>query len=125
MKVIQHLKNKLIGQHKEQQAADWLKHQGYEILAENYLCRGGEIDLIGFNQASNQLIFFEVKYRKSTKYGHPAEFVTPQQQQRIIRCAELFLLKHPVYQNARMQFDVLTFVDDQTLPFRIENAFSQ
>lgn len=125
MKVIQQLKNKLIGQQKEQQAADWLRFQGIEILAENYHCRGGEIDLIGFKPSSNQLIFFEVKYRKSTEYGHPAEFVTPQQQQRIIRCAEFFLLKHPAYQNARMQFDVLTFVDQQSQPQRIENAFGQ
>ena len=48
---------KLIGQKKEQQAADWLRKQGYEILAENYLCRGGEIDLIGFIHATVSFVY--------------------------------------------------------------------
>ncbi|WP_373019162.1 YraN family protein [Thiomicrorhabdus sp.] len=125
MKVLQRLKSKLIGRTKEQQAAAWLRQQGIELLEHNYHCRGGEIDLIGFDRRSNQLIFFEVKYRQSSDYGHPAEFVTAPQQKRIIQCAQHFLLKHPDLQNAGMQFDVLTLLDEQTVPERIENAFGQ
>lgn len=129
MKILTTLKSKFIGQHKEQQAATWLKQQGFKIVAQNYLCkggqnrRGGEIDLIGLNPSQNQLIFFEVKYRKSTAFGHPAEMITAQQQHRIVRCAQHFLLNHPQYQNHAMQFDVLTFLDEQIEPERIENAF--
>jgi len=129
MTILNTLKSKFIGQHKEQQAATWLKKQGFKIIAQNYLCkgghnrRGGEIDLIGLNRSQNQLIFFEVKYRKSTAFGHPAEMITPQQQNRLLRCAQVFLQKYPQYQDYAMQFDVLTFLDKQTEPEHIENAF--
>jgi len=85
-----------IGHQKEQQAKHWLTQQGIKIIAENFRCKGGEIDLIGLN-TQNQLIFFEVKYRKQTNYGNPAETVTHQKQQRIILCAQNFLLKNPQY----------------------------
>jgi len=123
MNVLQTLKSKFIGQHKEQQAANWLQQNQFEIIAQNYLCKGGEIDLIGFKAKQNQLIFFEVKYRKNNHYGDPAETLSIQQQQRIIRCAQRFLQTHPQYQECAMQFDLLTFLDRQTEPQRIENAF--
>lgn len=123
MRLINDLKSKFIGQRKEQQASAWLKGKNIEIIAENYLCKGGEIDLIGLDKHQNRLIFFEVKYRKNTLYGHPAEMITPKQQQRILRCAQRFLQTHPQYQNYPMQFDVLTFLADQSEPEQIENAF--
>lgn len=114
------------GQIKEQQAQRWLETQQIQIIAQNYHCRGGEIDLIGLTASQNSetcLIFFEVKYRKNSHYGHPAEFVTPQKQQRILHCAEHFLLKHPKFAHHAMRFDVITFEGDQTTPEWIKNAF--
>lgn len=116
--LFQHLK---IGQQKEQQAKQWLKKQGFKIIAENYHCKGGEIDLIGLKDEN--LTFFEVKFRQSSNYGHPAEMVTYQKQQHIVHCAQTFLLKHPKHQERAMQFDVLTFSADQTEPDWIQNAF--
>lgn len=110
-----------IGHQKEQQAKAWLSQKGIEIIAENYACKGGEIDLIGIK--NHQLFFFEVKYRKQTSFGHPAETVTPQKQHRIILCAQTFLLKHPQYQDFSMQFDVITFIGKDKTPEWIENAF--
>ncbi|MEA3405650.1 MAG: YraN family protein [Pseudomonadota bacterium] len=123
MNVLQSIKSKFIGQNKEQQAAKWLQQNHFEIIAQNYLCKGGEIDLIGFESKQNRLIFFEVKYRKNNHYGDPAETLSTQQQQRIVRCAQRFLQQHPQYQDKAMQFDLLTFLDQQTEPHRIENAF--
>ncbi|BCN93886.1 UPF0102 protein [Thiomicrorhabdus immobilis] len=111
-----------IGHQKEQQAKTWLSQQGIKIIAENFLCKGGEIDLIGLTQ-DRQLIFFEVKYRKQTAFGHPSEMVTPQKQQRISLCAQNFLLKQPQYQDFAMQFDVITFTGDDETPQWIQNAF--
>ena len=111
-----------IGHQKEQQAKYWLAQQGIKIIAENFRCKGGEIDLIGLD-TQNQLIFFEVKYRKQTNYGNPAETVTHQKQQRIILCAQNFLLKNPQYQDLAMQFDVITFTAKQQTPEWIQNAF--
>ncbi|MBN2866800.1 MAG: YraN family protein [Thiotrichales bacterium] len=129
MDILSHLKSKFIGQQKEQQAVVWLQNQGYHIIEQNYLCkggknrRGGEIDLIALQTSENRLVFFEVKYRKSSDFGHPAEMITPQQQQRILRCAQLFLQQNPQYQEYAMQFDVLTFLNNQTAPEHIDNAF--
>ncbi|WP_127470223.1 YraN family protein [Thiomicrorhabdus aquaedulcis] len=116
-----------LGLAKEQQAKQWLNQQGIHIIAQNYRCKGGEIDLIGEHHTAHghaRLTFFEVKYRKNALHGHPAEFVTRTKQQRIIKCAQLFLLKHPQYTQHQMQFDVLTFLDQQTQPLWIQNAFS-
>jgi len=110
-----------IGHKKEQQAKQWLLKQGIKIVAENFRCKGGEIDLIG--TSNNTLIFFEVKYRSKTHYGHPAEMVTYQKQQRIILCAQQFLLKNSQFDSFDMQFDVMTFIAQQTEPQWIENAF--
>lgn len=122
------------GQQKELQARVWLEQNNIEIIAQNFHCRGGEIDLIGLSkqikpisanslEKQPRLIFFEVKYRKNSLYGHPAEFVTPQKQQRILLCAQFFLLKHPELATLPMQFDVITFEGQQTTPGWIEDAF--
>ena len=110
-----------VGHQKEQQAKQWLKKQGFKIIAENYHCKGGEIDLIGLRGES--LTFFEVKFRQSYNYGHPAEMVTSQKQKHIVHCAKTFLLKNPKHQDRAMQFDVLTFSANQTEPDWIQNAF--
>jgi len=113
-----------IGKQKEQQAKKWLNTQNVHIIAENYRCKGGEIDLIGVRQGQQkQLIFFEVKYRKSNHYGHPSEMVNHTKQTHIIHCAQHYLLTHPQYQDYPMQFDVITFTANQSHPDWIENAF--
>jgi len=111
-----------VGHQKEQQAKSWLTEQGVNIIAENFRCKGGEIDLIGLD-STGLLTFFEVKYRKQTAFGHPAETVTSQKQQRIILCAQNYLLKHPNYQEFSMRFDVITFTANDQTPEWIQNAF--
>ncbi len=121
------------GAQKEQQAADWLQAQGFQILEQNYRCKGGEIDIIALSpppqksQAHHEttLIFFEIKYRKNSQYGHPSEFVTPQKQHRITQCAQLFLLKNSTLNHLPMRFDVITFEGKQITPEWIKNAFGQ
>ncbi|WP_040727982.1 YraN family protein [Thiomicrorhabdus sp. Kp2] len=116
-----------IGHQKEQQAKHWLAKRNIQILAENFHCKGGEIDLIGLQEANHkeetQLIFFEVKYRKQTAYGHPSETVTVKKQQHIILCAQNYLLKNPQYQELAMRFDVLSFTAEQSEPEWIQDAF--
>lgn len=111
-----------IGQQKEQQAAVWLTTQAIKVIAQNFHCKGGEIDLIGLN-THQTLIFFEVKYRSNPSFGLASEFVTPQKQQRIIQCAQTFLQKHPDYQAYNMRFDVLSFENGQTQPEWLQDAF--
>lgn len=113
-----------IGRQKEQTAKDWLIEQGLEVIEENYHCKGGEIDLIAIEKAPSEpiLVFIEVKYRKTANYGEPEEFVTLRKQQRIQKCAQLFLMKTPNYQNTMLRFDVISITGNDK-PVWIQNAF--
>ncbi len=127
------------GAQKEQQARDWLQNKGFNILEQNYCCKGGEIDIIALSPLPNNsalplhsqinpeptLVFFEIKYRQNSDYGHPSEFVTKKKQRRITLCAQLFLLKNTPLNHLPMRFDVITFEGKQTTPEWIKNAFGQ
>ncbi|PIB37584.1 hypothetical protein BFP72_15500 [Reichenbachiella sp. 5M10] len=62
---------------------------GYRILARNYRYKRAEIDMIVSTE--DLLLFVEVKYRKSERYGHPEAFVSPNQQSLILSAAAHYL----------------------------------
>lgn len=62
---------------------------GYDIEARNWSCRAGEIDLIASDQ--RQLVFCEVKTRRSDAWGDPSEAVGAIKQLRIRRAAAEWL----------------------------------
>ena len=72
---------KLLGAWGEAQTADYLRRNGYKILAANYRTRFGEIDLIA--QKDGILAFVEVKTRKFGVNVRPSEQVTPKKLERI------------------------------------------
>jgi putative endonuclease len=114
--------NKQRGHHYEQIAADYLKQQGITILAHNYFCKGGEIDLIGLDNQT--LVFIEVKYRKTNQHGHPSEFINTKKLQRIYRCAQVFLLKKPDYKHLTMRFDSLCITGEPAKTEWIKNIYN-
>jgi len=92
------------GHDAEELACDYLTSRGLRLLARNFHCRGGEIDLI--MQHGDSLVFIEVRYRRHTAYGRAAETVSPHKQSRIIRCARYYLTRHRCW-NAAVRFDVV------------------
>ena len=54
----------------EEVAAAWYVSQGYEVLARNWRCRTGELDLILRKGA--EVVFCEVKSRATAAFGTPA-----------------------------------------------------
>ena len=58
----------------EEVARRYLEGQGYEVLETNYTCRRGEVDLIA--REGEVLVFVEVKQRKNTLYGTPADAIS-------------------------------------------------
>lgn len=113
--------SKQLGQEYEQRAETFLLTQGVKILARNFYCKGGELDLVGLDQ--DCLVFVEVKYRHNPKFGHPNEFVSSPKQQRLYQCAQTFLFKNPKFQAYPMRFDVISYTSTQTTPDWIKNAF--
>lgn len=93
------------GQEIESQVSTYLQKQGFQLLFRNFRCRLGEIDLIGLHQ--NQLLFVEVRFRRSTDYGGAAASVTFGKQQKLIKAARFFLLTHPKMANCACRFDVV------------------
>ncbi len=77
----------------ERQAATFLEGQGLAILARNYRCRGGEIDLIA--RDGDTLVFVEVRARRNSAYGGAAASITTHKQQRLIYAARHYLMHLP------------------------------
>jgi putative endonuclease len=65
----------------EDLAAAWYEANGYRVLARNWRCREGEIDLVCLRD--RVVVVCEVKTRSSDAFGHPAEAVTVAKQQRL------------------------------------------
>lgn len=101
---MRHFKNtKQIGNYGETVAAKYLKRKGYKIIARNYSCKFGEIDIIA--QQDETLVFVEVKTRTSTLYGTPAEAVTYNKKQHIVNTAKYYIMMSKYDGNIR--FDVV------------------
>ena len=111
------------GAHAEDLACRFLLEHGLRLLACNYRCRRGEIDLI--MQDRGNLVFVEVRYRRQSRYGSGLESVKPRKQQRIVHCATQFLQCHPQRAQQPARFDVVALRPDNdgTRIEWIRNAF--
>ncbi len=92
------------GRAAEQQAADYLTAAGYQIVGRNWRTRWCEIDIIATK--APQLHIIEVKYRKTTRYGHAAEYISYNKASRLIRAALSWTQAHRY--NGPYQIDVIT-----------------
>ena len=87
----------------EERAAAWYLARGFTVLARNWRCRDGELDLVVVGHGV--VVFCEVKTRTSDRYGLPAEAVTQRKQQRLRGLAARFLRENPQVATA-LRFDV-------------------
>ena len=80
-----------IGALGEQLAVDHLTSQGLTVLARNWRCRYGELDVIATDAVAGAVVFVEVKTRTSDRFGGVEQAVTPQKLRRLRRLAGLWL----------------------------------
>jgi putative endonuclease len=80
-----------IGALGEQLAADHLAALGLRILARNWRCRYGELDVIAADTTTNTVVFVEVKTRSGDGFGGLAQAVTEQKARRLRRLAAMWL----------------------------------
>ena len=112
------------GTYYERMAADYLMENGIEIIARNYRCRYGEIDLIGRRKDSAgqvSLIFFEVKFRMSGDFGYAAQAVTAAKQRKICRVSDHYRMMNETPDDIQISYDVVA-VDGGRITW-IRNAF--
>ncbi|ACZ30206.1 protein of unknown function UPF0102 [Xylanimonas cellulosilytica DSM 15894] len=81
-----------VGRRGEQLAAELLTDEGYTLLARNWRGQEGELDLVALDGTT--LVAIEAKTRSGTRYGHPAEAVTPRKLARLRRLTGQWLTEH-------------------------------
>jgi putative endonuclease len=77
------------GQHAENLAALFLQQQGLKLVARNYRCRFGEIDLVA--RDGKTLVFVEVRMRASDRFGGAAASITAGKRHKLLRTARHYL----------------------------------
>ena len=105
--------------------AEQLRRDGWTIVARNFRCRMGELDLVAEN--GTFLAFVEVKLRKDGRFGSACEAVTPSKQHKLRIAAQYYLMSYPTKLQPR--FDVAEVYAPQGVRtespaiYYIENAF--
>ena len=113
-----------LGAYGEGIAAEYLHEQGYTLVERNFRCPLGEIDIIA--EKRHDLIFVEVKTRRSTLFGTPQEAVGARKQRQLIRAAQWYL-KRAGRSHRHPRFDVIGILVQQGKTpqiTHIEDAFS-
>ena len=90
----------------EDLACRYLEARGLALVARNVRYRGGELDLI--MRDGEHLVFVEVRSRRHTRYGTPAESVTRSKQLRLLRAAALYLQRQRL--DLPCRFDVVAIL---------------
>lgn len=116
--------HKLLGDKGERIAIRFLRKQGYRILDRQHHNQFGELDIIALD--NHQIVFIEVKTRRTINAGRPFEAVDNTKQKKIARAA-LGWLKDKRRLNQSCRFDVISIVwqDDRSTPQidHYQNAF--
>ena len=84
----------VLGRNGEQAAADYLETEGFRILARNWRCADGEIDIVAVDRLT--FVVCEVKTRSSNRYGTPLESVSQPKRGRLRRLALRWLAAYGV-----------------------------
>lgn len=97
-----------LGAEGEERATRWYLDHGYEVVAPNWRCKEGELDLVV--RRGRVLVFVEVKARRTDRFGLPVEAVTPAKQRRL-RALALQYLDTTGVRASRLRFDVVSILD--------------
>ncbi len=91
-----------LGRYGEDRVERWYAERGYSVLARNWRCGAGELDLVVTD--GSQLVFCEVKTRSSDRYGTGFEAITVAKQQQVRRLAAQYLRERGGW-NGPVRFD--------------------
>jgi putative endonuclease len=99
-----------LGASAEALAASLLERQGYRLLARNYRCAVGELDLVA--RDGSEIVFVEVRARQVGSMVGPEESITARKQQRVLRAAEHYLSTQGMH-DAAWRVDVVAVEVDR------------
>jgi putative endonuclease len=105
----------------EAHAAELVQRAGFTLVARNYRCRSGELDIVA--RRAELLIIAEVRLRRSDRFGGAAASIGPAKRRRIHTATRYLLLRRPQLARLQLRFDVL-LATSAAGPFEwIEGAF--
>lgn len=93
------------GRAAEARAARMLRAAGFTLIACNYRCRMGELDLVA--RRGPLLVIAEVRSRSRADFGGAAASITAAKRRRIVRAARHLLLCRPALARLAVRFDAL------------------
>jgi putative endonuclease len=105
-------------------ARQHLEQQGLRLLAQNWRCRLGELDLVMLD--ADTVVFVEVRYRRHSAWGGAAESVDARKREKLSRAAQHFLQQESRWAKYPCRFDVIAITADSQAPAQldwIQNAF--
>ena len=105
-----------IGFQAEEEAAHYLRANGYDIRARNWRWKRNEIDIIA--EKDDELVFIEVKFRKNEAFGYPEEFVSGDQEERIHLAAEVYCDQNNW--TGKIRFDIIAILQS-AYPYHLEH----
>lgn len=101
-----------IGYQAEQQACTFLEKKGLKLLARNYRCVFGEIDLI-MRDYDDTVVFVEVRKRSHDDFATAIESVTLTKQRKVIKTATHYLQRQNWFDKVSCRFDIIGLVHDE------------
>jgi putative endonuclease len=96
----------------EQIARQRLEQRGYTYITANWRCSSGELDLV--MRDGQVVVFCEVKLRRGAAMGTAEEAISPAKGQRLLTSAQLFLARHPEFQDAFWRIDLYAITLDRS-----------
>jgi len=94
-----------LGEQLETVALQYLEKHGLTLVCRNFQCKLGEIDLV--MREAQMLVFIEVRYRRSERFGSAAETVDRRKQRKLVRTAQVYLNLQRFSQRRPCRFDIL------------------
>lgn len=105
---------RVLGNEGETIAAQFLAHQGYDIIHRQWRGGGrGEIDIVA--QKDREYVFVEVKTRTGDEFGYPEEAVTHAKRAQLVRLIETYLARYQIAES-KYRCDVIAIEFDQNSP---------
>lgn len=104
-----------LGREGEDRATRYFEDRGYTVLARNWRCPAGEIDLVV--ATADHVVVVEVKTRRSDGFGHPFEAIDARKRARLWRLAVAWTAQNrDALQGRRLRIDAigLTGADPRT-----------
>ncbi|MEO7727214.1 MAG: YraN family protein [Burkholderiales bacterium] len=105
----------------EDLAAAFLQQAGLKLVARNYRCRFGEIDIVARDGAT--LVFIEVRMRSSARFGGAAASITRAKQAKLLRTARHYLAG--IARAPACRFDALLIDGKDHAIEWLKNAFAE